>query len=66
MSQFSVGQRVVSQVDAQGIKCGSVYVVVDVSKRSYPFGTFVTYTVESEDGTRLSVGNGHLVLSAVK
>lgn len=62
-AMFEQGQIVKSRVDAQGLKRGSFYRVVNATLRSTPFGGFVTYEVKPLDGgEHLSVGNGHLVL----
>jgi hypothetical protein len=71
-SRFSVGQKVVSLVNAQGLVKGTAYLVRGASVRHTFAGGFTTYQLESlvemVDGeTRiLNVGNGHLVLTEVK
>lgn len=59
---FQVGQRVKAGTDKQGLALGSIYKVVDVARGTGPFGV-TTYVVEGADGARLSVINGHLLLS---
>jgi hypothetical protein len=51
---------------AQGLEMGAVYRVVEVVERSTFAGNFVTYVVELEGGGRVSVGNGHMVLTEVE
>jgi hypothetical protein len=62
-TRFKVGQNVVSQVSAQGLKAGQVYEVANVASQRTAFGGFTTYTVKDSQGTEFSVGNGHLILS---
>jgi hypothetical protein len=65
-SAFKEGDRVRSNVDAQGMKKGNVYDVVDVESRHTPFGVFMTYqVVDPKTGVQLTVRNAHLLLSRV-
>ncbi len=70
-TKFVVGQVVRSTVNAQGMRAGHAYRVVDISTLSTAFGGFTTYTLEAladekmgVGAKRLAVGNGHLILTA--
>ena len=76
MATFSVGERVRSTVNAQGLVAGVEYEVLDIRSRRTVVGEFVTYSLRCldrtvaptrEDGTAraLAVHNGHVVLEAV-
>jgi hypothetical protein len=69
-TMFQVGQTVVAQTSAQGLRKGEQYRVSDVKTNPTFFGTFVTYVVASlrptEPGFEWEVVNGHLLLSAAK
>lgn len=60
---FAKGDRVKSDVDAQGMKRGELGTIEDMDEQSTAFGTFVTYSVKLDSGKTVAVGNGHLVLS---
>lgn len=60
---FKVGDTLKSSANVQGLKNGNSYKVVDMTKKSYPFGTFVTYTVQGDDGKELSITNAHLFMA---
>jgi len=65
--KYEVDQVVVALVDDQGMKRDEQFVVRDVAMRRTFVGTFLTYTLRSVvDGRVLHVGNGHLVLAAVR
>ena len=58
-----VGDTVVSNVDAQGLKKGQQYKVIDIEHGNW--GT-VTYGVQPvTGGKQLWIGNGHLLLNRV-
>ena len=59
MPVHNVGDRVRSNVDAQGMRPGELFEVVAVVSG---FLGIVTYLVRAEDGRELEVGNGHLLL----
>lgn len=65
-TKFKVGDVVRSKVDAQCMKVGGLYRVVDVDFVARGiFGEFVTYVVTPVGSNqRIDVGNGHLVLEA--
>lgn len=63
MPAHSVGDRVRSNVDAQGMRRGGLFEVVAVVSG---FLGIVTYLVRAEDGRELEVGNGHLLLERVE
>lgn len=65
-TRHKVGDRVKSTINAQGLKKGEEYTVVDMDEMRTPFGTFVTYYVTDKKGKKHSVGNGHLVLQPIK
>jgi hypothetical protein len=62
MTAHQVGDKVRSNVEAQGMRRGEVFSVVAVVRG--PFA-IVTYRVRAEDGRELEVRNGHLVLERV-
>lgn len=64
MTAFSKGQLVKANFTAQGMTKGNTYKVIDLESLYMPFGTIVTYLIEDKDGTKLLIGNGHLLLSA--
>lgn len=65
-TRWNKGDRVKSNVTAQGLKKGEEYTVVDMDEMRTPFGTFVTYHVTDKNGKKIAVGNGHLVLQAAE
>lgn len=66
MTAFKKGDRVRSTIHAQALKVGAIYTVVDVETNDSPFGLFVVYVLESAEGERFQVLNGHMVLRPVK
>lgn len=62
-----LGDEVIANVNAQGLRKGQTYVICDLIADITPFGTFITYYVANEytDEGLLAIGNGHLVLSKV-
>lgn len=60
---YEVGDVLQSNVDAQGMKKGKLYTVVD--QQSGPFG-IVNYKVQSDDEKELWIGNAHLLTKKVK
>lgn len=67
MTHFLLGCIVRSLVDAQGLRLGSTYEVVDVQENVTSFGTFVSYGLSrcSEHEPVVYVTNGHLLLEEV-
>jgi len=63
MTAHKVGDRVRSNVDAQGMRRGESFEVVAVS---HGYFGIVVYRVRAEDGRELDVGNGHLLLERVE
>ncbi len=59
---FTVGDRVRSRIDAQGMRADEEFVVAGVRVRATPWGDFVTYEVRNAAGGVTSVVNGHVVL----
>lgn len=68
MSAFAVGQRVVAKSEAQGLRLGAVYDVVQVDVRTTFAGGFTEYQLRpvDGDGQTIWVGNGHLLLTGVE
>jgi hypothetical protein len=66
MTTFTVGEQVRSRVDAQGMKRGETFKVVEVRECRTVFGTFVTVVVKNPrtQETR-AVVNSHLVMERV-
>lgn len=65
-TRFGIGQVVRATTTAQGLIQGVMYEVVETLIASLPFGNFVTYCVTPVDGgERLSIVNGHLLLTTV-
>ena len=59
---FAKNDRIVAAATVQGMTAGHRYTVVDLSIRSLPFGTFVSYELQAEgDGEPFWVGNLHLL-----
>lgn len=68
MTAFTIGDRVWSRIDGQGLRQLVEYRVVQIDERCFPFGDVVTYyvvPVAEPDAKPIRVGNGHLVLEAV-
>ena len=59
---FTAGDRVRATSAVQLLNLVETYTVVEVHVMPTPFGDFVTYIVAGDDGERIAVGNGHLVL----
>lgn len=59
---FNIGDKVVSNITAQGLVKGNKYSIVDIDQNFTPFGNFVSYKVKG-DGKEFWVNNGHLLLS---
>lgn len=59
-----VGDTVVSNVDAQGLKKGQQYTVVDVEHGKW--GTVMYGVQPISGGEQLWIGNGHLLLNKVQ
>lgn len=72
MTQFAIGQRVRALVTAQGLNTGWEYLIRSIQTRHTFLGGYTTYQVESiaqmvsGETQILSIGNGHLILSAVE
>lgn len=64
MCQFSIGQQVVSNTNAQGLQQDAVYTVYSIHTDVAPWGTFTEYVVTDGAGNSLTVVNGHLLLDA--
>ncbi len=66
MTAHNIGDKVVANTNAQGLVAGAKYLVVDVDVQSVGiFGDVVTYLVRPWSdalGTKLAIGNGHLLL----
>jgi hypothetical protein len=64
---FKVGQTVKATVTAQGMIANTAYLVTAKHEEQYPWGNFVTYTLDGPavSGDSLQIGNGHLVLQPV-
>ena len=61
---FETGNVVRANVTAQGMTAGNTYTVTKLHSEFLPFGNFVTYVIT--DGTKkLTIGNGHLLLTKV-
>lgn len=60
---FATGDRVKSDVDAQGMKRGELGTITDLAEQNTAFGGFTVYEVKLDSGKTVSVRNGHLVLS---
>lgn len=66
MSIYKVGSVVRSLVDAQGLRQGTTYEVVEVQQLCTPWGVTVTYGLAPQSGgSTLPVRNGHLVLESL-
>lgn len=63
MNAYQIGQRVTSKTDRQGLTIGATYTVANITRQILPWGTFVTYYLQDNDGTEYSVLNGHLLLT---
>lgn len=63
MTRFKAGDRVKSNINAQGLRKDDEYTVVEVLTQHTPFGGFTTYVVTNQPDVYISVGNGHLVLT---
>lgn len=62
---FKVGDVVQARVSAQRMECDQFYTVEEVHETSTPFGTFVTYVLSDDCGTRRAVNNLHLLATRV-
>lgn len=66
-SRFSVGQKVVSLVSAQGLSKGAEYEVVGHHVVRNFLGGYTQYKLQLSPGGPVHwVGNGHLILTEVK
>jgi hypothetical protein len=70
---FTIGDVVQSTVDAQGLRKGREYQIIDIDTREVFGQPFVTYFVQPTSENRppvqrkpIPVTNGHLVLTAVR
>jgi hypothetical protein len=64
MERYDVGDRVVSDVDAQGMKRGEAFEVIGRAEQHVLGMVYATLTLRSvEDGRELRVVNGQLLLS---
>lgn len=64
MERYDVGDRVVSGVDAQGMRRGEAFEVIGRDEQHLLGNVYATLTVRSlEDGRDLSIVNGQLLLS---
>jgi hypothetical protein len=64
MGKFQIGDRVVADVAAQGMRVGELFDVIDIEARSLLGMTFTTLTLRSlDDGRELRIVNGHVLLS---
>jgi hypothetical protein len=67
MERYDVGDRVVSNVDAQGMRRGEQFEVIERDERWVLGNCYATLTVRSvEDGRELRIVNGQLLLSRAK
>jgi hypothetical protein len=64
--KIAVGDKVASNVNAQGMRLGEIFTVVEIVRKPYAFGTFTELVVARSSGERFSIGNPHLVLNAVE
>jgi hypothetical protein len=63
MERYDVGDRVVSNVDAQGMRRGERFEVT-VRDELHVLGmVYATLTVRAEDGRELRIVNAHLLMS---
>lgn len=66
MDKWTVGMKLRSLVDAQGMQKDDVVVVVDVLTRHTAFGGFTTLVcTNTRTQAQINVGNAHLVLAEV-
>ena len=64
MERFDVGDRVVSNVDAQGMRRVEAFEVIARDERWVLGNCYATLTVRAiDDGRELQVVNGHLLLA---
>ena len=63
---FKQGQRVVSNVNAQGLRAGEAYEITACDVYRTFFGPFVTYSLKDREGTVRTVSNCHLILRPVQ
>jgi hypothetical protein len=63
MERYDVGDRVVSNVDAQGMRRGEAFEVIERDERWVLGNCYATLTVRAEDGRELRIMNGQLLLS---
>ena len=64
MERFDVGDRVVSDVDAQGVRRGEAFEVIGRDERWVLGNCYATLTVRSlDDGRELHVVNAHVLMS---
>jgi hypothetical protein len=61
---YTIGTKVTSKVNAQGLTEGATYTVEDLSYNSTFHGTYITYSLRSEENELFRIGNGHLILAA--
>lgn len=65
MAAMSVGSKVRSSVNAQGLVAGQIYEVTNMVVVNMLWGSYATYTVRGADGVERRIANGHLVLTPV-
>jgi hypothetical protein len=64
MERYDVGDRVISNVDAQGMRRGERFEVIERDEQWLLGNCYATLTVRSaEDGRELRIVNGQLLLS---
>jgi len=63
---FKQGQRVIANVNDQGLRAGQAYEITSADVYRTFFGSFVTYGLRDREGTVRTVRNGHLVLRPVQ
>jgi hypothetical protein len=63
MERYDVGDRVVSNVDAQGMRRGEMFEVIARDEQWLLGNCYATLTVRAEDGRELRVVNAHLLMS---
>lgn len=65
MTTFQLNETVTPRQSVQGMKTGRNYTVTGIRETPTPFGNFVIYGLTGTDGAKLTVQNGHLLLSKV-
>jgi len=59
MTRFTIRQKVLSTVNAQGMRWGHSYTITDIETQLSPFGDITTYVLDET----LRIINGHLILN---